>query len=264
MSSRSSWLVLAVASLAPATALADTVVLSDGQEVSGVVSEGGDRVTVDLDIGSVSFPRSEVASIRRESTPLHDFEQRRAKLDPNDVTGRLALARWAEQNGLDGSARQLYREVLVMRPDDATAREHLGYQKHDGRWLSEDEYLRATGHVRYGGAWVTQDEADRLEREGLERRERQNADRIKALEAQVDRQNQEITELESTPTPEPESTYLGFGGWWYPGWLPRMGYHRRGRPAPQANLRGRLQTHRGGSISGHASVQRHSSVRVDH
>jgi hypothetical protein len=161
-----------------------------------------------------------VKEIRRESTPIRELEEKRSKLDANDAAGRLALARWAEQNGLIESARDLYRELLALRPDDPIARERLGHRKHEGRWMTEEEYLAATGHVRYGGKWVTKEEGERLEKDAAERR---------------------VARLE---------------GWWLPHhpafvydhFLFPRGRHHQKPPAtsrPQPNLRGRLRAQKG-------------------
>jgi hypothetical protein len=250
----------------PAAALADVVVLSDGQEIRGVVTESGDDVTVRLDFGSVSFSRSEIAEIRRESTPLTELEQRRAKLDANDAAGRLTLARWAEQNGLSESARDLYREVVSLRPDDAAARQALGYRKHEGRWMTEEEHLAATGHVRYGGTWVTKEESERLEKEASERRAKLDQERIARLETEVAQQKKQLEEIESRPEPEYGDSVV-WGGWWlphHPAFVyqdllhPHQHRHhqRRAVQQPQVNLRGRLQGRQGPVVRGNVGLQR--------
>lgn len=239
--------LLLLAALAPLPAAADVVILADGQRIEGVVAEEGDQVVVQLGFGSVSFPRSEVVDVRRESTPLHELEQRRARLDPNDAAGRLALARWAEQNGLADAARDLYREVLSLRPEDPTAHERLGHRKHEGRWMTDEEYLAATGHVLYGGRWISRAEAEQLEREARERRDRQEEqERIEKLEARVASQQEKIEELESRPEPEGAPGLLwgnagyygwGWGAWWLPH-QPAFG-HRHVHPAPHPHHRHR-------------------------
>jgi hypothetical protein len=220
---------------------ADVVVLADGQQIEGVVAEEGDQISVALDFGSVSFARSEVVEIRRGSTRLHEFQQRRAKLDPNDVAGRIALAKWAEENGMTDGARELYREVLVLKPSDPTAKRKL---------TTEEDRLIASGHVRYGGTWVTREEAERLEQEAAERRSKRAAEAFEVPPP-----------IEEPPLPVevPTDGDVISNGWW----LPHLPYFQPlylppapPRPRVQVNLRGRLHTR---NVQG-----RHPSVRVLH
>lgn len=224
------------------TAAADTVVLSDGQELRGVVTEAPGRVTVTLDFGSVSFDEEEVVEIRRESTALHELDERYAALRPDDASGRSALARWADAKGLKKRARDLYREVLILRPDDVEAHRYLGHEKLDGAWLTREEHLRATGHVLYGGKWVTEAQAAELERQARSRRERRQNERIAELEKRLAEQRADLARMEEDDRSGDRGAYLYSTGWYppyYRGFYGPRGHRRR--PRRRAGPRAKLQ-----------------------
>lgn len=174
-------------------ARADFVVLADGERIEGVVTERGDEVIVQLDFGTLSIAKADVASIERAPSALSALEAKRSKLAAGDVEGLYRLALEAEKSGLSARSRGLFREVLDAAPEHKGARAALGYRKHEGRWLTEDDFMRSRGYVQHGGQWVTADAAAALERAELERRaqaveERRQDDqreRIARLEREV-------------------------------------------------------------------------------
>jgi len=159
--------VLAAAMAAPAAA--DEVVLRNGARFEGKVTESEGSVTVAMDFGSITFKKIDVARIERGSTPLSEFETRLAALRDDDVDGRYRLALWARQKELAGRARRLLEEVVAREPEHEGARLALGYRRHDGRWMMEDEVRRAQGYVLFRGEWVLRETADGLRRFEAER-----------------------------------------------------------------------------------------------
>jgi Tfp pilus assembly protein PilF len=83
------------------------------------------------------------------------FDARASKLAPNDTAGWLKLAEWASQNGLPMNAHDAYEKALASAPDNAEARQALGYVQLNGKWLTEDEAYQAQGYVKYQGEWMT-------------------------------------------------------------------------------------------------------------
>lgn len=228
---------------APAVASADTLILKDGQTFEGVVTERGEQVEVQLEFGTVGFDRSDVKSIERAPTALHELDERTAALRPNDLAGTLSLARWATQNGLEHGARVLYERALVIAPNDATAHRALGHRQHEGRWLDEAEYLRATGHVRYGGEWMTKDEARaREEASDARRAARAAAEVARANAAETARLERQQAALEARVDDLEDDPNLRFYGWGWNGygWLPgQVGVRRPVAPRPYRGIRGR-------------------------
>jgi hypothetical protein len=147
--------------LVPASALADEVYLVSAGTLSGrIVEQTEATVTVDVGGGVISVPTSRVERIVKGRTPLDDYDQLTTQIGPQDVDGWRNLGRWASQQGLSKQASQAYEKVLALAPDDAKAREALGFVWLGGRWLTEEESYPARGYVKYDGEWMTPAEAE--------------------------------------------------------------------------------------------------------
>lgn len=200
---------------------ADVVVLKNGSTIEGIATESGDWVVIKLDFGTVKLARSEVARIVKAESPLQELQRRRKELKDGDAEARYELAGWADQQELYTSARNLHREVVELSPDHEGARRALGYRKHDGKWLTEEEYYVAGGYVKYDGRWVPREVAAALESEAerarLERLRAEAAERIRAMDAEVElariAAERELRELElhyrSTFVFYPHYHYIG-------------------------------------------------------
>jgi hypothetical protein len=173
-----------------APAWADVVVLKGGERIEGVVREDGDEVSVRLDFGTLTLDRAEVASIERAASPLSRIEEKRAALAPGDAEGLYRLGLEAERAGLSSQARGLFREVLRLAPDHRGARAALGYRQHEGKWLSEEEFMISRGYVFHRGQWITREALASIER--AEAQQKRAAER--ARDAQADRDK--IAQLE--------------------------------------------------------------------
>lgn len=160
--------------LMASTALADELVLRNGSVFSGVVHEDGDRVTVEMDFGTMTFKKVDVRSISRGVDPLAEFEQKSKAA--TDVRSKLELAAWAREKGLGGRATDLYRKILTLDPEQADARKALGYEKVNGQWFQGDDILVARGYVKVNGRWMLREDAAQARE--LEAQARIEADRV--------------------------------------------------------------------------------------
>src|SRR5262245_22656570 len=163
--------VAAVAVLAAAAgaARADEVVLRNGARFEGQVHESKDSVTVVMDFGSMTFKKIDVARIDRGPSALAEFDAKIAELKADDLDGRYRLAMWARRKLLDQRATRLLEEILERDPEHAGAREALGYTRHDGRWLTEDQVKIQKGLTYFRGGWTSQEMADEIRRIEAER-----------------------------------------------------------------------------------------------
>lgn len=140
------------------TSPADEVELNTGTVVEGRVEDLGDSIRVTRPGVSVVYPKYMVRRVTAKKTDEEIYEERSRTLGEKDLEGRLALARWCLQRKLAPQAAREYRKVLEFAPDHEEARTALGYRRHEGRWVSEDEYQEARGLVRHKGRWMTPEE----------------------------------------------------------------------------------------------------------
>ncbi len=136
-----------------AAARADVVHLKNGKSIEGKVTVKGDKVTVEIPFGSVSFPKSKVLRIERKESSIDVYNKKFAALEKLDVAGRLELAAWCRKQGLRGRGDGLLRDVLTLDPENASARKLTGYVKHGGEWVTPDQKYRALGMVKFEGQW---------------------------------------------------------------------------------------------------------------
>ncbi len=203
--------VLLLPTLIAAPVWADSVVLKDGDRLEGIVTEKGDEVEIRMDLGTVSFAKSDVASIERGATLLSELEARAKKLKREDVEGHYRLGLEAEQRGLGSLARSLFREALEQSPEHKGARAALGYRLHEGRWLTEDEFMSSQGYLKRQGQWVTAEaaraiddaEAKRRAVWEAERRRETDEKKIAALEKQVAEARAEAARAEERARAKP-------------------------------------------------------------
>lgn len=152
-------------------ARADTVVLVDGRQVQGRTREEGDELVVQQKFGEVRFPRAQVVRVVKEDDVYAQLERKQKELADGTADERYSLGVWCREKGLDGEARVAFTSVLRLDPDHAGARAALGYVREDGRWLTEDDRMRAQGLVKVGARWMTPAEKVKLEADLAEKRE---------------------------------------------------------------------------------------------
>lgn len=174
----------------PTLLFADDVLLKGGAKFSGRIVEQTDTmVSIDIGDGVVGVAMSRVDRIVKARSPLDDYDQKAAKLGPDDVKGWKALGRWAAQEGLSAQSRTAYQKVLSLATDDAEARKALGYVQFDGRWMTEEESYGARGFVKYDGEWMTPEQAQQAQQLALAKQAQ--------LEAYQAAKDQEIAQLQA-------------------------------------------------------------------
>jgi len=150
-------------------ARADKVFLSGGTVIEGKVTRKADKVVIEVESGEISVPAESVERIEKSASLVSRFEARYASMPPRDVKARLALADYCRDHDMRARERQLLLEVIELDPDNAAARERLGYVKTANGWVTEADAMRAKGLVQHEGRWVTRQEVMDEERLRLER-----------------------------------------------------------------------------------------------
>jgi hypothetical protein len=69
---------------------------------------------------------------------LAEYNARRAKM-ADTADAHLEIGLWCEQKGLKGEALLHFAAVLQLDPNREAAWKHLGYKKHQGRWMTDDQ-----------------------------------------------------------------------------------------------------------------------------
>lgn len=155
MMRRAMMAALVVAALASA-AWADEVVLRTGQKIVGIAREEGDRILVEVPLGTIGFAKSDVVSITPGRTVLHEY---RDKADACAASKKaldfVELARWARQNGLTRFVRANLEKALELDPSNEFARRDLGYTLYKGKWMTEEEVRKEQGFMWFEGRWMT-------------------------------------------------------------------------------------------------------------
>ena len=133
---------------------ADTVVLTSGLTIDGVVRDLGKQIEVKVPEGTFFYRKDAVKEIRKGQSSLEWYAQRKASVRVGDVAAHLALANECAARKMKNQAEEQYRQVLGQSPDNEVARTALGYEKVDGKWLLESDAMQAKGYVRIDGKWV--------------------------------------------------------------------------------------------------------------
>ncbi len=114
---------------------------------------------------------------------------RREAADKKDAEALYELGLWAKAHGLQADAMVLFQDVITLKPNHEFARRALGYQFHQGTWMTPSEVKQAMGLIEFEGDWMTPGAKEavltartlRKEREALEEtRKKVDADRASA------------------------------------------------------------------------------------
>ena len=98
----------------------------DGATYQGDVTTSDTSVTVTNKNGiETTLDRRNVASIEYLASPAEEFQQRISQLKPDDVDGRIQLARWAYDNRQYALARDALDAALKIDPNNRAATDML-------------------------------------------------------------------------------------------------------------------------------------------
>jgi hypothetical protein len=151
---------LALFLFAASVAAADEVELTSGTIIEGKVEDLGDSIKIVKSNGSATYPKSMVRKITPKKTVEEIYEERSRDLKGDDLEGHLKLARWCSQQKLAKESILEFKKILVLDTDHEEARLGAGFQKVNGKWLSEDEANAAKGLVKHKGKWMTPEQRD--------------------------------------------------------------------------------------------------------
>lgn len=166
--------VLGVFLVAPLVLRADILRLKSGIELEGIVKRQEGKIILERDGLTIKFAPKDVQEIIEQRAPLQELRERMTALkDTKDANKLYELAQWAQQHNLSHSARQLLKRVIKLAPNHHGARTQLGFQLYKGKWMTQEELLKAKGFTFFQGRWVNNLEKEmilnRQKKEALER-----------------------------------------------------------------------------------------------
>ena len=158
------WIALIVILLGLAgVASADIIYLNTGGVIKGeIIEEDPDRIIVKSKFGEIPVSTDDIDFIER-GTDKEIFEKRLKKVRKDDANAYIELGGWAQSVGLKNEARRMFEKAIEIEPESYFARTELGHRKHQGKWLTEDDYNKAIGLVKYEGKWVTKEDYQKFE-----------------------------------------------------------------------------------------------------
>jgi hypothetical protein len=101
-----------------ALGMADEITLKGGGRFSGIVEEKGDKVTVRMEHGTVTFDREKVERIdRTKGSVLQEYEERVKTVNLSKVDEVESLLAWVEQRRMPDAAKELRDRAGRLRWD---------------------------------------------------------------------------------------------------------------------------------------------------
>jgi hypothetical protein len=181
---------------------ADLIILKNGGRIEGKATLKDDQVHIALPNGNMVLSRNAIEKIVWAVTPNEVYQQMRAMIDPNDAEGYYQLALWCLEHKLNSQSREVLLSAIGANPDHEKARKNLGYERHEGRWITNEEAMVLKGYVKYQGQWMTPTQREELQLSELqkqfaeERRLRQDAEqRLSQAERRIAALEQDISRL---------------------------------------------------------------------
>ena len=103
------------------------------------------------------------------------FDEKYKAVDQKDPKALYELAKWADENGLKTDSKRIARMVIKLDPEHVDARAMLGYQKYEGKWLTQREIDREKakkeeadkeklGLKKWKNEWVPKEDYEKLEK----------------------------------------------------------------------------------------------------
>ena len=172
-----------VATAPAATGQGVLITLKNGNTIEGLwVSETDKAVAVSIGSGKVWVEKSEIASLEFVNNALQQFQEKLAQTDLKDAKALWLLSLWARTRNIEACSRKAAALVIAVDPDHAPARQYLGYELIDGKWLTRDQAMMSRGYVKHNGEWITKSELDQKLQEQAERARRAQEVRLRQEE----------------------------------------------------------------------------------
>jgi hypothetical protein len=146
---------------------AAVLVLSGGGRIEGELLNPDEkpRKTYVLKLpsgGEISIEAQQVQQVLAAQPNLEEYQRIRSQY-PDTVEGQWDLALWCRDHALPAQRKSHLERVIQLDPDYAPARRLLGYNKIQGQWMTQDEWMTKQGYRRYKNEWKLPQEIELLE-----------------------------------------------------------------------------------------------------
>ncbi len=138
-------------------ARADVYEMRDGGQVVGNLldrGKNGEYVVETAEGAVITLTRKQVRRVVSQDAKYLEYMKLSRSL-PDTADAHRMLIDWCKESKLNKLTDHHRKRLLELDPSDEQARASLGFQQHQGRWLTQDELMAQRGFVRYDGAYRT-------------------------------------------------------------------------------------------------------------
>ncbi|MFA6133626.1 MAG: hypothetical protein WC869_06380 [Phycisphaerae bacterium] len=93
-----------------------TLKLRDGAQITGEVTKTETGYHVVMKYGEADYPAADVLEVVTEVSPLQEYQQRAARIDPNSAEEHFSLGEWAMNANLPEQARDEFAAAVRIQP----------------------------------------------------------------------------------------------------------------------------------------------------
>jgi hypothetical protein len=157
------WL-LGIALLTARPAAAEIFILQNGGRIEGELLNPGEKPRQSYVVklasgGQMTLDAGQVKQVHTVRPDVAEYEKVRPTY-PDTVEGQWNLVIWCREHKLTAQKLLHLRRIIELDPDHAEARHLLGYNKIEGQWVTQDEWMTKQGYVRYKNKWMLPQEVE--------------------------------------------------------------------------------------------------------
>jgi tetratricopeptide (TPR) repeat protein len=128
--------MLSLVLAAGSAALADTIILTNGDKIEGKILEEDERaVKIQTKYGPITLARRSIRRVVKEGPTEAEYKEKASALAKDHVE----LGDWCKEKGLEDEAKKHYEMALRFDPDNTDARKALGFVKKGDKWVKGEE-----------------------------------------------------------------------------------------------------------------------------
>ncbi|MGD0896308.1 MAG: HEAT repeat domain-containing protein [Thermoguttaceae bacterium] len=147
-------------------AAAEVFMLSHGGRIEGELVNPDEKPRQTYVIkptagGQVTLSADQVKEVLSVRPDVAEYEKVRPDY-PDTAEGQWDLAQWCRDHKLPAQRKIHLQRVIELDPEHVEARRLLGYNKIEGHWITQDEWMTKQGYVKYKNQWKLPQEVELL------------------------------------------------------------------------------------------------------